>query len=447
MQKIINRFFILIIGLFSSLSLVAQDLNNSPYTRYGLGEVFDFGNSAYSGIGNASVALSTLGQINYANPATYSQVRRYSPILDAGYRVNILTNQTNVSSQRNVISGLRNFGLALPISPKTGLVLGLMPYSTTGYNLQNKQLNGTDTITYLYSGRGSVNRAIIGFGQEIINKSDSVSLTRLAVGFNASFLFGTIQRDRNLIFDNKSFYNTRITNKTIVRGFTFDLGVHFTEKINKGTTIQFGLNYGFGNHVNTFSDFYAYNFRYSNFDVEIEKDTLEFLENSKGKINLPSTLAIGAAISFNSKWLVTAQYSFYNWQNYSEVFNDVESFDPNLRQSKKASLGFEYTPKNDFDSRDVSSFSLSTYRFGIHYGYSPFYLANTHLTDYGINFGVTIPLINSNTWSTVNLGCQVGKMGTINNELIQQNYFKINLGFNLSPNKKFDKWFYKRLYE
>ena len=216
MQKIINRFFILIIGLFSSLSLIAQDLNNSPYTRYGLGEVFDFGNSAYSGIGNSSVALGTLGQINYANPATYSQVRRHSPILDAGYRVNVLTNETNLSSQRNVISGLRNFGLALPISPKTGLVLGLMPYSTTGYNLQNKQLNGTDTITYYYSGRGSINRAIIGLGQEIINKSDSVSLTRLAVGFNASFLFGTLQRDRNLIFDDNSFYNTRITNKTIV---------------------------------------------------------------------------------------------------------------------------------------------------------------------------------------------------------------------------------------
>ena len=118
-----------------------------------------------------------------------------------------------------------------------------------------------------------------------------------------------------------------------------------------------------------------------------------------------------------------------------------------MRHSKKASLGFEYTPKNDFDSRDLNSLLLSTYRFGVNYGYSPFYLANTHLTDYGINFGITIPLINSNTWSTVNLGCQVGRMGTINNELIQQNYFKINLGFNLSPNKKFDKWFFKRLYE
>ncbi len=447
MHKIFIGIFTLILSYFSHGNVVAQDLNSSPYTRYGLGEYFDFGTTAFAGIGGASVALATPGQINYANPATYGYVRKHMPILDAGYRVNILNNATTLSSQRNVVAGLRNFGLQLPISPRTGLVLGIMPYTTTGYKLENNQINQGDTVTYFYNGKGSINRAIMGIGHQLINIDDTNKLIKLSVGMNASYLFGTLQRDRSLLFENTDFYNTRITNKTVVRGFALDFGAHFMGKINKKALLQFGFNYSIGNQVNSVNDFYAYNFKYSNFGVEIEKDTVSYFENSEGVIKLPSSLALGAAITLNNKWLFTAQYTIQNWQQYSETQNGNEIVDPNIRQSNKVAIGMEYTPSTEIDSRDIGALSLSTYRFGAHYGYTPYFLADTHLKNYGINFGMSLPLVSSNTWSALNVGLELGKMGTKNNELIEQNYLKINLGFTLSSNKKYDKWFFKRLYE
>ncbi len=444
-----NNFHTRLVGLlFLGLTTLpfsgyAQDLNSSPYTRYGLGEVFEMGNSTYTGMAGASVAIGNFRQINYANPATYGIVLRHNPTFDAGYKVNILTNKTSISSQRNVITGLRNFGLLMPISPKTGLVIGLMPYSTVGYRMENKQLFDGDTITYRYFGNGSVNRAIVGLGQQLINKGDSI---RLAFGVNASFLFGTLQQDRSVIYRDNSYYNTRITDKTIVRGLLIDAGVHYTHKISKKATLQLGGNYTLGKQVNAYQDFYAYNFKYFNVVSEVEKDTLAYFEDKAGKLTMPSGFSVGFAINFNKKWLVATQYSIQNWQNYSEVFDAVSPTNQ-LQQLQKYAIGFEYTPTNDFDNRELSAIKLSTYRFGLHYGTSPFYLLNTPLYNYGINFGWTLPLISSNSTSTLNIGCELGQMGTINNELIQQNYFKINLGFSLSSHSRFDRWFRKRLYE
>jgi hypothetical protein len=434
---------LLLVAVALPIITFAQDLNSSPYTRYGVGEVFEMGNSTYTGMAGASVAVGNFRQINYANPATYGIGLRHNPTFDAGYKVNVLNNQTSISSQRNVVTGLRNFGLLMPISPKTGLVVGLMPYSTVGYRLENKQLFDGDTITYRYFGKGSINRAIVGLGQQLINKGDSV---RLSVGINASFLFGTLQQDRSVIYRDNSYYNTRITDKTVVRGLLLDAGLHYTQKLSKKITLQLGGNYTLGKQVNAFHDFYAYNFKYFNVVSEVEKDTLTFYEDQQGKLTLPSGFSAGFALSFSKKWLVATQYSIQNWQNYTEEFENI-STTSQLQQLRKYAIGFEYTPTSDFDNRDISAVKLSTFRFGAHYGTSPFYVLNTPLYNYGINFGWTLPLISSVSTSTMNIGCELGQMGTTNNELIQQNYIKINLGFSLSSNSRFDRWFRKRLYE
>jgi hypothetical protein len=47
----------------------------------------------------------------------------------------------------------------------------------------------------------------------------------------------------------------------------------------------------------------------------------------------------------------------------------------------------------------------------------------------------------------MSLGFELGKMGTTDNGLIEDNYFNFNLGFSLSPNARFDRWFKKRLYD
>lgn len=440
-----NKVILLLIVITGLVSVNAQSLSSSPYTRYGLGDQVKLTSTPYIGMGGASIAMSSYRHINFANPATYGTVIRYNPVFDAGFMGKTSALKTANSSYNATTVALRNFSLLMPITKRTGVVFGLMPYSNTGYDITNSDPNEGDTITYNFNGNGSVNRLLVGVGQQIINKGDSV---RFSLGVNASYLFGTLEKSRTVAFQDVSYYNSKILNKSIVRGFVFDVGFHYYEKLSDKVAYQIGATAKLGNNVKGFEDFYAYNYKYSADGVtEIGRDTVSFNEDVAGKFSIPRGIGIGAAVILNRKLTLSAQYEFQNWQNYSETFDSIENTPAELTQSFRLSYGIEFIPFIESSAKNSSALKLGTYRVGFHHGSTPYLLENIHLKQYGISFGISMPLISSNSTSTMSFGFELGKMGTTDNGLIEDNYFNFNLGFSLSPNARFDRWFKKRLYD
>ena len=62
-------------------------------------------------------------------------------------------------------------------------------------------------------------------------------------------------------------------------------------------------------------------------------------------------------------------------------------------------------------------------------------MKNESIKDYGMNFGLGLPL----GVSKIDLGFEFGKRGTSSNGLIEENYFNVSVGLNLGA-----KWFEKR---
>lgn len=62
----------------------AQISTNSPYTRYGLGDMFDQSFTNNAAMGGVGYALRTSEHINAMNPASYTAVDSLSFIFDAG---------------------------------------------------------------------------------------------------------------------------------------------------------------------------------------------------------------------------------------------------------------------------------------------------------------------------------------------------------------------------
>lgn len=440
-----NKVIILFAAIASLASVNAQSLNSSPYTRYGLGDQVKLTSTPYIGMGGASIAMSSYRYINFANPATYGTVIRYNPIFDAGFMGKTSSLKTTESSYNSTTVALRNFSLLMPISKKTGLVFGLMPFSNTGYDITNADPNDGDTITYNFNGNGSVNRLLVGLGQQIINKGDSI---RFSLGVNASYLFGTLEKSRSVDFQDISYYNSKLLNKSIVRGFVFDVGMHYYEKISDKVAFQLGATAKLGSNVKGYEDFYAYNYKYSADGVtEIGKDTVDYHEDLVGEFSLPKGFGLGGAVILNRKLTLSVQYEFQNWQDYSETIDSIEYTPAELTQSYRFSYGIEYIPFLESSAKNSSALKLGTYRVGFHHGSTPYYLEDIHLKQYGISFGISMPLISSNSTSTMSLGFELGKMGTTDNGLIEDNYFNFNIGFSLSPNARFDRWFKKRLYD
>ena len=70
--------------LASSTVVCAQISTNSPYTRYGLGDMFDQSFTNNAAMGGVGYALRTPEHINAMNPASYTAVDSLSFIFDAG---------------------------------------------------------------------------------------------------------------------------------------------------------------------------------------------------------------------------------------------------------------------------------------------------------------------------------------------------------------------------
>ena len=77
-----------------------------------------------------------------------------------------------------------------------------------------------------------------------------------------------------------------------------------------------------------------------------------------------------------------------------------------------------------------------TYRAGLRIEKSGMVVGGTEVEDFGITFGVGLPL--SRSFSNVNIGFELGKQGTTDGDLIEEEYFKINIGLSLN-----DQWFRK----
>jgi hypothetical protein len=89
--------FTFLLFLFVASSLKAQD--NSPYSRYGLGNLYPQSNIINRGMGGVSAAYSDVMSVNYSNPASYAgfqvfteqrsgKVAQARVILDAGVNIN-----------------------------------------------------------------------------------------------------------------------------------------------------------------------------------------------------------------------------------------------------------------------------------------------------------------------------------------------------------------------
>jgi len=62
----------------------AQNVTNSPYTRYGLGQLSDQTSAMSRGLGGSAYALRDKKFVNFANPASYSAVDSLTMKFDLG---------------------------------------------------------------------------------------------------------------------------------------------------------------------------------------------------------------------------------------------------------------------------------------------------------------------------------------------------------------------------
>ena len=187
--------------LLSCLSLVAFGQDNSPYSRYGLGNQFPATNVISRCMGGVSAAYSDYFSVNYNNPASYarfqtileSRSKKMSAgrvIFDVGVNLSNRTLTTPNTPQSFTSSDVlfSHVFVGMPIRKNWGLTFGLRPLTRISYNIyKNERL--VDPVTHLPI--DSASTQFVGSGGSFLPTiGTGFGTGNFSVGINAGYLFG-----------------------------------------------------------------------------------------------------------------------------------------------------------------------------------------------------------------------------------------------------------------
>lgn len=126
-------------GQYNSLSAQQTANTSSPYSRFGVGELQYNSIPRFMGMGGVSSGVSDSTYINFENPASYSNIGKYT-LFDAGARASFV--RLNTSTQQADANSI-NFShlfIAFPVIQRTwAMNVGVIPYSNEGYNFTQNQ--------------------------------------------------------------------------------------------------------------------------------------------------------------------------------------------------------------------------------------------------------------------------------------------------------------------
>ncbi len=415
--------------LFLALVNHAQVATRSPYSYFGIGATNQQINVASSGMGGISLGLNHESELNFTNPSFLSNIQL--TVFDIGGKSQFLTLKDGTQKQKTAQTELSYLALGFPITKKMGLMVGLQPNTSVGYKILDEKYNsqgGIDNIT-LYSGNGGTNRFFLGTGYKVTEK--------LSLGMEGEVLFGNVKNE----ILNKSVESqlyTKYNKQSNLGGLALKIGLYYDSKLNEKVNYSIESSLKFKNAINKTSSDYLYTFLYGSDGREIPQDTLFQNVGIKGKITRPLLFHSGIGFGEKNKWFAGLEYD--NQSAWTYDANLLESMKYKTTNYYSLKIGGYYIPKQNsitsYWNRVVYRFGTRIEKTGLSLLTSTSSSSYSELNDFGISFGLGLPI--GNQLSKLNFSAEFGKRGNINTGLIQENYFNLRFGINLS-----DKWFLK----
>jgi len=406
----------------------AQDFTSSPYSRFGIGDLLSRNYGQGEAMGGLGIGLSDRGSLNLLNPAGIGKMDSLQFLFEVG-ATNRLTrfSTTDLHKTTNNI-GFSYLGLGFPIAKWWKGSVGVMPYSGVGYSMSETK---TDPIIGEVGSQFTGDGGISNFFIQQSFSPDKGPLRYLSVGFTFSYLFGPINHSKTLLFpEDSSYFSTRSTNSSIVGDIHMSYGAQLNLPLKNNYFFVLGGLFENQSDIKTESRQLVYSVGQSVID------TLFYHEDPENSIVLPLSYGVGVSFGKKNKFTVGADYRVQNWEN--ALFLGHQD---SLANSYKFVVGMEYIPDA---LSPISYYKRMKYRAGFRYSKSYIQLRETQLNEFGINFGVGLPTksVFRGRPSLMNISAEIGKRGTIENNLISEFYGLLSVQITLR-----DVWFRKLKYD
>ena len=423
-----KRFFVLPL-IAAGFLMNAQTIGNSPYAAFGIGDVKYDNTTEISAMGGISTAYiwDFNNNFNFNNPAANKNLELTTVKIEGTHESNFFKSNFDNLSVTKQSTYLSNISIAFPLSPKVKFGLGYQPYSSKKYSVASQQNLAENVIkANVFRGEGTLSTVQAAVSYQISPE--------FGLGLRSNFYFGNLYDINELTYSNAELINGYET-KNKIKTFNFTLGTAYQKKLENDRKLTLGATYTFGNTGEMETSYLNTTYFYSGID---EKSNVSIIDqqNSKDSNLIPMEFSLGAGYGKDAKWFLGTQLDYKKGETIQFLGQPFINKD-----SYKIAAGGWYIPNyNNFRNY----FSRVTYRYGAYYEKGNLSFNGTDINQFAITGGLTLPFENKSgsRMSGIDLGLELGKRGTIDNNMIRQNFVNLKIAINFA-----DKWYRKTLYD
>ena len=403
---------------------IAQNNTNSPYTRYGYGDLSDqsFGNSR--AMGGIAFGLRDGAQINPLNPASYTAIDSLTFLFEGGVslqNMNISGSGVKLNAKNSSFDYL---AMQFRLHPRIAMSVGLLPFSNVGYSVSDSKVDNGVSQTRSFTGDGGLHQLYGGIGVKV--------LKNLSLGVNASYFWGDITRTRTVIYPATSESYSYIQQMGVsISDYKLDFGAQYTLDLSKKHSMTIGAVFSPKHKLN------------NDYTITTQVSTTNS-NNLDATFEVPNTFGVGFTYNYDKRLTVGLDYSLQQW---SKTKFDVNTPDEAVREDfketytycdrHKISVGAEYIP----NLIGRSYLSHIKYRLGAYYT-TPYYkVGGKEATrEYGVTAGFGLPVPRSR--SILSISGQFVRISGQEAAFVNENIFRVSIGLTFN-----ERWFFKRRVE
>jgi hypothetical protein len=382
--------------------LMAQSMS-TPYSVYGIGDIDPRTYNHNIGMGSTGLALKTTLFSSGNNPASAAGMQRSFFMLETngtfksvGYSGNAIT----ADNKNNSDFTIKKLALSTKLNSVWASGIGFRQYSSVNYQFLNtKPVEGT-TQNYLiqYSGDGGLNS---------FYWNNAFALGKhLSLGFTSSFLSGSVNQTETI---SESAGNViESLRKDYYKQLHFDYGLIYTAAISKKWNMALGGRFAQKTKLNKERTLTVM----ANSDSLISEETIKV-----GSFSLPQSYGAGIAL-FNKSGTTTfaADYNHDNWTSLN-----YQGAGWKLVNSDRFSIGAEFA---SFKQSMKGTAQKKAFQLGAFMNNSYLRVKSYQINDFGFTAGFTRSLNNGLLYT---IGAEAGTRGTIQSNLIKENYVQLSL--------------------
>lgn len=425
-------FVIVCLAYFGSY---AQDGTVSPYSYFGIGEMRSTSTVENQMMGGIGVYTDSI-HVNLQNPAAYANLgvefgetfglTTYT----AGISYKQVTLKNSTVEESSSLTNLDYVALAFALKKNLGVGFGIMPLSSVGYNLESITQSDDEVgtlVTSRFDGTGGLNRVYGSIGWGITDD--------LSIGVTGNYNFGTLESSRLQFVENVQLA-TFDERSSRINGLDLNYALSYTPTFKDKYTLHTSIR------INTQANLEARNTQrigsvvadvdspVLGTELEVAEVNLDASGLRETAVKIPTTTTLGVGYGEKMKWFVGVEYSSQDLSDYVNPFLQFNNLQ--YQKATTTAIGAFWVP----DHASFKYLQRITYRAGLRMENTGMVVNDTEIDNFGITFGVGLPL--SRSFSNLNLGFEIGKRGTTDANLIEEGYFKINIGLSLN-----DQWFRK----